>query len=75
MAATPVNPPASVKVEVKLDQPEPAPAASPAPDSSSTQSAGQPASEKTPSKVEDPFAGLDTLEAEMARLLGRERLN
>ena len=24
-------------------------------------------------KVEDPFAGLDLLEAEMARLLGREK--
>jgi hypothetical protein len=27
---------------------------------------------KAPPKVDDPFADLDSLEAEMARLLGRE---
>jgi len=31
--------------------------------------------EKPPSKVDDPFADLDSLEAEMARLLGREKLD
>jgi flagellar protein FliO/FliZ len=30
---------------------------------------------KGSTKVEDPFADLDSLEAEMARLLGREKLN
>ncbi len=30
---------------------------------------------KGPAKVDDPFADLDSLEAEMARLLGREKLN
>jgi hypothetical protein len=30
---------------------------------------------KPPAKVDDPFADLDSLEAEMARLLGREKLN
>jgi flagellar protein FliO/FliZ len=30
---------------------------------------------KTPAKVDDPFADLDSLEAEMARLLGREKLS
>ena len=28
---------------------------------------------KAPAKVDDPFADLDSLEAEMARLLGREK--
>jgi hypothetical protein len=28
---------------------------------------------KPPAKVDDPFADLDSLEAEMARLLGREK--
>ena len=30
---------------------------------------------KPPTKVDDPFADLDSLEAEMARLLGRDKLN
>jgi hypothetical protein len=30
---------------------------------------------KAPAKVDDPFADLDSLEAEMARLLGREKLS
>jgi flagellar protein FliO/FliZ len=30
---------------------------------------------KTPAKVDDPFADLDSLETEMARLLGREKLS
>jgi hypothetical protein len=30
---------------------------------------------RPPAKVDDPFADLDTLETEMARLLGREKLN
>jgi flagellar protein FliO/FliZ len=30
---------------------------------------------KPPAKVDDPFADLDSLETEMARLLGREKLN
>ena len=30
---------------------------------------------KGPAKVDDPFADLDSLEAEMARLLGREKLS
>jgi hypothetical protein len=30
---------------------------------------------KSPPKTDDPFAGLDSLEAEMAKLLGREKLN
>jgi hypothetical protein len=31
------------------------------------------ANAKPPPKVDDPFADLDSLEAEMARLLGREK--
>lgn len=30
---------------------------------------------KAPAKVDDPFADLDSLETEMARLLGREKLS
>jgi hypothetical protein len=30
---------------------------------------------KAPAKVDDPFADLDSLESEMARLLGREKLS
>ena len=32
-----------------------------------------PAPARTPAKADDPFAGLESLEAEMARLLGREK--
>ena len=37
--------------------------------------ADRPSAEEQPPKVEDPFAGLDSLEAEMARLLGRDKPN
>ena len=36
---------------------------------------GAASSVKPPAKVDDPFADLDSLEAEMARLLGREKLS
>ncbi|MBV9288344.1 MAG: hypothetical protein JO288_11085 [Hyphomicrobiales bacterium] len=32
-----------------------------------------PASAETPAKADDPFVDLESLEAEMARLLGREK--
>jgi hypothetical protein len=34
-----------------------------------------PVAEKHAQSADDPFAGLDSLEAEMAKLLGREKLN
>ena len=81
-AAPPVTtvPPASAG----LAQPQPAPKtvpAAPASDWARKPADARPAVDKTnaaPSgklspKVDDPFADLDSLEAEMARLLGREK--
>jgi flagellar protein FliO/FliZ len=81
-------PPASVKVvELKVDHAAPKPSvpapqlaqqrqgAGAAPGVSDKPPADRPQAEKPPAKPEDPFAGLDSLEAEMARLLGREKLN
>lgn len=45
-----------------------------APSSPNQATTPQPPVEKHPTKVADPFAGLDSLEAEMAKLLGREKL-
>ncbi len=73
----PIHPAPSAKPEVgsepKVDQvaaPVPPPgAAKPAQESET------PHSDKATQKANDPFAGLGSLEAEMARLLGRETLN
>jgi hypothetical protein len=48
-------------------------AAQPPGDRSPPQKGNLPQGVKAPQKVEDPFADLESLEAEMARLLGREK--
>jgi hypothetical protein len=56
------------------------PPAAPASDAAQKPTDARPRADKTnaapsgePLKVDDPFADLDSLEAEMARLLGREK--
>jgi flagellar protein FliO/FliZ len=73
MSAVPLHPPPPAKAEVKFDHLASAPVAV-MPSTDQPQAAQRPAArEKLATKTEDPFAGLDTLEAEMARLLGREK--
>jgi hypothetical protein len=66
--------PMFVKAELKIGHPPP-PAAEPPPPSDRRPAApvasGSSADKPAP-KTEDPFGGLESLEAEMARLLGRE---
>jgi hypothetical protein len=62
-----------VRSEPKVDQaaaPVPAPGALKPVNASET-----PPSDKASDNADDPFAGLGSLEEEMARLLGRERMN
>ena len=62
-----------VKSEPKVDQ---AAAPVPSPATAKPANAGEaPSPDKTPEMADDPFVGLGSLEAEMARLLGRERMN
>jgi flagellar protein FliO/FliZ len=77
-AATPVVPAAAamiVKAEPKINPPNPHGAeAPPSTDRQATAARADPSLiEKPPAKAEDPFGGLESLEAEMARLLGREK--
>jgi hypothetical protein len=62
-----------VKAELKIGHPPP-PAAGPPPldRRPAAPVANSPSAEKPAPKTEDPFGGLESLEAEMARLLGRE---
>ena len=57
-----------VRFEPKADQPA---APAPAPGAQKHASAGETPPDKAAHKDEDPFADLGSLEAEMARLLGR----
>jgi flagellar protein FliO/FliZ len=66
--------PMFVKAELKIGHPQP-PAAEPLPPSDRRPAApvaNGSSSDKPAPKTEDPFGGLESLEAEMARLLGRE---
>jgi hypothetical protein len=63
------HPPAVAKADVKLDRPLPESATRP----TVAQNNSSGALEKLAVKADDPFAGLDSLEAEMARMLGREK--
>ena len=75
-AGTPAAPAALiVKAEPKIGNPNPHGAeAPPSTDRQPTAPAADPSLiEKPPLKAEDPFGGLESLEAEMARLLGREK--
>jgi hypothetical protein len=62
------------KAELKIGH-SPQPAAEPPPPLDRRPAAAvanSPSAEKLAPKTEDPFGGLESLEAEMARLLGRE---
>ena len=85
-AAAPA-PPRPEKMEAVVAPIEPRPASAPARPAAKTPAEGgqkigeaSPPGDKPnpsaakPAKVEDPFADLDSLEAEMARLLGREKM-
>jgi flagellar protein FliO/FliZ len=84
-AATVAVEPLAGPPKAPVTAPAPARPATKAPSSEGAQKFGEirqlgdkpnPASgAKGPAKVDDPFADLDSLEAEMARLLGREKLN
>jgi len=71
------SPPAEAPMSVEPEPPagaprrEPPGPTPPAQPLGADQAASAPA--RTPAKAEDPFAGLESLEAEMARLLGREK--
>jgi len=65
MAPPAGNAPAIAKAKMNRIEPPPAEKPEPGAHSAAAETAAQ----------EDPFAGLDSLEAEMARLLGREKLN
>ncbi len=75
-AGPPVAPAAMiVKAEPKIGNPKPQ-GAEPPPSMDcqpTAPGADPPLVEKPPPKAEDPFGGLESLEAEMARLLGREK--
>lgn len=65
---------ADVRVPAAPTHPHPNPPASPHRTAAPAAAASQPA-EKPHAANDDPFAGLDSLEAEMAKLLGREKRN
>ena len=66
--------PMFVKAELKTGHSAPPPAEPPSPldRRPAVPVANSPSAEKPAPKTEDPFGGLESLEAEMARLLGRE---
>jgi flagellar protein FliO/FliZ len=79
VAGTPVAPAAAamtVKAEPRMANPKPQGADIPPPmDRHATSPGADPSiiEKPAPAKAQDPFGGLESLEAEMARLLGREK--
>jgi hypothetical protein len=61
-----------VKAELKIGHPPPPAAGPPLDRRPAAPVAHSSSAEKPAPKTEDPFGGLESLEAEMARLLGRE---